>query len=173
MSTLSDAELAAYYQKLAQAADPIEEINFEAADAEIQRRAMARQQGTTSTPQQNPPTVVAGHAPGGPYHPPEGTQLRCSPLDSCSELSLKINYLQHTIELHIAWDAANPDPAYPGGRHATEIAELTNAVNNCKAIYTTKCTNQPKFYPVPVPLPEAAEAAEAAEGWRKWSRRPK
>jgi hypothetical protein len=91
--------------------------------------------------------------------------------DDCSSLSLKINYLNHTIQSHIEWDNANPDPAYPAGRHAIEIADLTNAINNCKEIYTTKCTNQPRIYPVPVSQPSeaeegagATEGAEAAEG---------
>ena len=162
--SLSDTELAAEYERLLRASDPVEEINFEAVDAEIQRRTAGRQQQSSPAPstlqQQNPP-LVAGHAPGGPYHPPDGTKLRCSMLDSCSMLSLKISYLKHTIESHIAWDRANPDPAYPGGRHAIEIADLTNAVGNCKIIYTTKCTNQPKS--VPFLLPHAAEATEAVE----------
>lgn len=103
---------------------------------------------------------------GGPYHPPAGVSLSCPPADNCPTLSLKINYLRHTIASHIAWDNAHPMPAWPGGRHAQEIRELTNAIDNCKDLYTRLCTNQPKFDPVVVPeeAPEgAAEGAEAAE----------
>ncbi|WP_428070439.1 DUF4157 domain-containing protein [Chryseobacterium gambrini] len=89
------------------------------------------------------------HLPGGPYHPPEGTVISCSSSDTCSQLSLKINYLRHTIQSHIAWDIANPNPAYPSGRHADEIIELQNALQNC-INYTIRCRNQPIFTPVPV-----------------------
>jgi hypothetical protein len=164
-ASLSDAELAAEYERLLRASDPEEELTFEAVDAEIQRRASQRQQSSSqssSSSSSTPTAAAAGHAPGGPYHPPEGTELSCTMADSCSQLSLKINYLTHTIESHQAWDAANPDPAYPGGRHAMEITELTTAVNNCKDIYTTKCTNQPKFFPVPVAVPAEEAASETA-----------
>jgi hypothetical protein len=83
--------------------------------------------------------------------------------DDCSTLSLKINYLEHTIASHVTWDRDHPNPAYPSGRHVDEIADLRRAVENCKAIYTTKCTNQPIFYPVPVPFVEADVAGAATE----------
>jgi len=96
--------------------------------------------------------VIAGM--GGPYHPPVGTELSCSmddELDDCSSLSRKINYLRHTIRRHQEWDAANPDPAYPNGRHAQEILELLNALANCTQIANTKCANQPQWVPAPKP----------------------
>lgn len=83
---------------------------------------------------------------GGPYHPPEGTELRCGPDDDCSTLSLKINYLRHTIRRHREWDIAHPMPQYPDGRHAQEIAELENALSNC-IDYTVRCRNQPQWIP--------------------------
>lgn len=79
--------------------------------------------------------VIAGM--GGPYHPPEGTELSCGMDDDCSSLSQKINYLRHTIRRPQEWDAANPNPAYPNGRHAQEILELLNALANCTQIANT------------------------------------
>ena len=89
------------------------------------------------------------HSPGGPYHPPDETSLSCSSKDSCSSLSTKINYLEHTIESHIKWDQT-----HSANRHAQDIAELQNALNNCKSWYTTKCTGQPIYIPVPEPVGE-------------------
>ncbi len=94
------------------------------------------------------PAVQKQHSPGGPYHAPEGTDLRCSNADTCSQLSLKINYLRHMISSHSQWDVVHPDPAYPGGRHAQEIAELRNALANCIA-HTVRCRNQPRIIPAP------------------------
>jgi hypothetical protein len=69
--------------------------------------------------------AIAGMAAsGGPYHPPEGTPMSCSMQDTCPQLSLKINYLNHTIRAHEIWDRQHPDPAYPQGRHFDEIADL-------------------------------------------------
>lgn len=98
------------------------------------------------------PAVQKQHSPGGPYHAPEGTDLRCSSSDTCSQLSLKINYLRHMIRSHTQWDVANPDPQYPGGRHAQEIAELSNALANCIG-HTVRCRNQPEVIPVPYTEP--------------------
>ena len=103
--------------------------------------------------------VQRQHDPGGPYHPPEGTSLRCTAGDSCSSLSLKINYLRHTIRRHIEWDIANPNPAYPGGRHAQEIVELQNGLANCIELHQIRCTRQPEVVPVPVPVPVPDPAA--------------
>ncbi len=89
------------------------------------------------------------HEEGGPYHPPEGTELSCSMNDSCSAISTKINYLRHTIKRHQEWDAANPDPAHPQGRHFQEILDLGRALANCIEIAQTKCRNQPEYVPVP------------------------
>lgn len=94
--------------------------------------------------------VARQHSPGGPYHPPEGTEMSCSMADDCSSLSTKINYLKHTIASHQQWDAANPNPAYPNGRHYDEIQDLLRALANCKQIANTKCTGQPEWHPVPV-----------------------
>jgi hypothetical protein len=91
---------------------------------------------------------------GGPYHPPVGTPMACNVNDSCSELSTKINYLRHTIRSHQDWDIANPDPNYPGGRHAAEIADLQRALANCTAIHNQRCTGQPRWIPVPAEQPQ-------------------
>jgi hypothetical protein len=107
-------------------------------------------------------TLQRQHDPGGPYHPPEGTSLRCTITDSCSTLSLKINYLRHTIRRHIEWDIANPMPDYPGGRHAQEIAELQNALANCIEQHQRRCTRQPEVVPVPVPDPAAVRRVATA-----------
>ncbi|WP_052731170.1 eCIS core domain-containing protein [Spirosoma radiotolerans] len=102
--------------------------------------------------------VQRQHEPGGPYHPPEGTDLRCTSTDTCSQLSLKINYLRHTILRHQQWDIANPTPDYPNGRHAVEIAELQNALANCIG-HTVRCRNQPTTVPVPENAPARSSAA--------------
>jgi hypothetical protein len=69
--------------------------------------------------------------------------------DDCSSISTKINYLRHTIRRHQEWDQANPDPRWPRGRHAAEIADLQRALANCIAIANTKCRGQPIYIPVP------------------------
>ena len=100
----------------------------------------------------SPPTTAFAqrqHEEGGPYHPPEGTELSCGMDDSCSDISTKINYLRHTIKRHQEWDIANPDPAYPQGRHFQEILDLGRALANCIRIAQTKCRNQPEYVPVP------------------------
>jgi hypothetical protein len=107
------------------------------------RRALARQ-----------------HSPGGPYHPPEGTETSCTWNDECPALSLKINYLRHTIASHQAWDAANPDPAYPAGRHAIEIADLQRGLANCVQIASVKCRDQPRWVPAPQPSESPEERSE-------------
>jgi len=94
---------------------------------------------------------------GGPYHPPTGTSMSCSMADDCSAISTKINYLRHTIRSHQEWDQANPDPNYPGGRHAAEIADLQRALANCIAIAGTKCRGQPQWVPVEERAPENAQ----------------
>ena len=166
---LSDAELASEFQRVLREDDPATQEYLQALQTEAKQRMIQR---IRSSPASDPGIAAAAGAiatSGGPYHPPEGVSLSCSVADDCSTLSLKINYLLHTIASHIAWDKANPMPGWPQGRHAQEIAELTNAVENCKAWYTTKCTNQPKIYPPPVVvLPEqvpetASEGAEATE----------
>lgn len=101
----------------------------------LTRRSLARQVG------------------GGPYHPPVGTPMACTEADSCSAISTKINYLRHTIRKHQEWDAANPDPRWPGGRHAGEIADLQRALANCTAIASRRCRGQPQWIPVPDPVP--------------------
>jgi hypothetical protein len=97
---------------------------------------------------------------GGPYHPPPGTSMSCSMTDDCSAISTKINYLRHTIRRHQEWDQANPDPRWPGGRHAAEIADLQRALANCIAIASTKCRGQPIYVPVPEPQENRQERAE-------------
>jgi hypothetical protein len=99
-------------------------------------------------------TLARQHTPGGPYHPPAGTPMSCTMNDSCPEISTKINYLRHTIRRHLEWDQANPDPAWPDGRHAAEIADLQRALGNCVLIASTKCRNQPEWVPVPVESPD-------------------
>ncbi len=114
------------------------------------------QQATTATP-----AIQKQHGPGGPYHAPEGTDLRCTSSDTCAQLSLKINYLRHMIRSHQEWDVINPDPNYPGGRHAQEILELSNALANCIA-HTVRCRNQPQIIPVPAVDPAAARRVALA-----------
>jgi hypothetical protein len=97
---------------------------------------------------------------GGPYHPPVGTPMGCTEADSCSAISTKINYLRHTIRSHQEWDAANPDPRWPGGRHAGEIADLQRALANCTAIATRKCTRQPVWVPAEQPAENPNERTE-------------
>jgi hypothetical protein len=86
--------------------------------------------------------------------------MRCTMDDDCSTLSTKINYLRHTIESHQAWDAANPNPAYPGGRHAAEIADLQRALENCKRIANLRCTGQPVWVPAEQPAENPQERLE-------------
>lgn len=104
--------------------------------------------------------TLARQGGGGPYHPPVGTPMGCQMTDTCPEISLKINYLRHTIQSHQEWDATHPDPAWPGGRHATEIADLQRALANCTAIATAKCTGQPRWVPAPEPRENPEERAE-------------
>lgn len=92
--------------------------------------------------------ILRQHSEGGPYHPPEGTDLRCGPEDTCSSLSTKINYLRHTIRMHQNWDAQNPNSDYPLGRHHDEIQQLLNALRRC-INETIRCRNQPVFTPAP------------------------
>ena len=108
-------------------------------------------------------TLQRQHDPGGPYHPPEGTELSCTSSDTCSQLSLKINYLRHTIRRHQEWDAANPMPQYPNGRHSQEIAELQNALATCIG-HTVRCRNQPVIIPVPDPAAARRVATATAIG---------
>jgi len=93
---------------------------------------------------------------GGPYHPPEGTDLRCRRGDTCPQISLKINYLRHTIRRHIEWDQANPNPSYPDGRHAEEIADLQRALARCIQ-EAARCRRQPEYRPVSQEQPQEAE----------------
>ena len=80
--------------------------------------------------------------------------MGCTWADDCSSISTKINYLRHTIKRHQEWDQANPDPRWPGGRHALEIADLQRALAICTQIASTKCRDQPQWVPVPAPAPE-------------------
>jgi hypothetical protein len=111
------------------------------------------------------PGRMLARSNGGPYHPPVGTPLSCSMADSCSDISTRINYLRHTIRRHREWDQANPDPRWPGGRHAAEIADLERALANCTAIASVKCRGQPVVIPVPQERTETAQ--ERAERVRR------
>ena len=105
------------------------------------------------------------HDPGGPYHPPEGVKLRCEESDSCASLSTKINYLKHTIRSHIEWDNAHPDPRYPGGRHAQEIADYQRALARCIEHHQRRCTQKPTEMsrePAPETLPDPATVRRVA-----------
>jgi hypothetical protein len=99
--------------------------------------------------------TLARQTSGGPYHPPEGVSIGCTAADDCSTLSTKINYLKHTIASHQTWDAQHPDPAYPNGRHWTEIQDLLRALENCKRLANTNCSGQPVFVPAPQEDPNA------------------
>jgi hypothetical protein len=106
-------------------------------------------------------------AQGGPYHPPEGFPTSCSMSDSCAALSLKVNYLAHTIFRHRQWDIANPRPGYPHGRHHEEIQDLQRALENCKQIHNTKCTNQPRW----IPAEQEQEEEDREREWEEVKRR--
>jgi RHS repeat-associated protein len=93
---------------------------------------------------------------GGPYHPPEGTTLKCTDEDGCTMLSGKMWVLMRMINSHQLWDWLNPPPR-GGGRHAKEIADLWRAYARCQALHKQKCENCPpkQQQGVPVmPLPE-------------------
>ena len=45
---------------------------------------------------------------GGPYHPPDGTGLKCTGEDSCTMLSGKMWVLMRMINSHQLWDWINP-----------------------------------------------------------------
>jgi uncharacterized protein RhaS with RHS repeats len=97
-----------------------------------------------------------GLAPGGPYHPPEGTSLKCTGDDGCTMLKGKMWVLMRMINSHQLWDWINPPPR-GGGRHAKEIADLWRAYANCQALHAKKCEgNCPPGAPGTqvVPLPE-------------------
>ncbi len=103
----------------------------------------------------------SGLAPGGPYHPPLGTQLKCTSSDGCAALSGKMWVLMRMINSHQLWDWINPPPR-GGGRHAQEIADLWRAYANCQALHKKKCegncppsapNNNPQVVPIPVPSP--------------------
>jgi RHS repeat-associated protein len=98
---------------------------------------------------------------GGPYHPPEGTGLKCTGDDGCAMLKGKMWVLMRMINSHQMWDWINPPPR-GGGRHAKEIADLWRAYANCQALHAKKCegncppsaptTTVPAVTPAPVPL---------------------
>jgi RHS repeat-associated protein len=98
------------------------------------------------------PTGFAGFSPGGggPWHPPPGTPLACTMLDSCADISRKIDLLDDTIQSHEDWDQS-----HGVCRHEDEIGDLNRARANCVAIHQAKCVNQPQQQPVPNgnPLP--------------------
>lgn len=102
---------------------------------------------------------------GGPYHPPKGLSTSCSMTDTCSSLSLKINYLRHTIKRHEEWDRDNPRPGYPRGRHYDEIQDLRRALVNCLQIAKTKCTGQPVVVPVPQEQEQEEEQPQSSRRW--------
>ncbi|MBI2840809.1 MAG: RHS repeat-associated core domain-containing protein [Acidobacteria bacterium] len=74
------------------------------------------------------------HEPGGPWHPDDWIKLRCLEADGCPTLQMKISLLSQTIQSHRAWDKKHGI-----NRHADDIQQLINAIENCKAIYDKKC----------------------------------
>lgn len=99
----------------------------------------------------------SGLAPGGPYHPPIGTKLKCTEDDTCMALKGKMWVLMAMIDSHQLWDWLNPPPR-GGGRHAQEIADLWRAYAWCQALHKAKCENCPPNNDnrgtVPMPLPD-------------------
>lgn len=70
-------------------------------------------------------------------------------MDSCSELSRKIDQLDRTIESHRRWDQDRGVC-----RHQDEIADFERARAQCVLFHNTKCTGQPLW--IPEPRPEEA-----------------
>jgi len=80
--------------------------------------------------------ILGLHAPGGPWHPPDGVSTGCTVFDDCSMLSNKMRLLKKMIASHIVWDITNAT-----NRHAVEIADLENTYNKCVALHQKKCTD--------------------------------
>lgn len=89
---------------------------------------------------------------GGPYHPPDGVKTKCTCLDTCASLSLKINYLKHMIASHVAWDLAHKT-----NRHANDILERGNNLQICIEFHRQKCRNK-QDPPPPVLVPQEQPA---------------
>jgi len=144
--------------------DQLEHQADQIANAVVASNAPTPMIGVASTIGTAPHLAVARqHAPGGPYHPPTGTEIGCSVDDDCSTLSTKINYLRHTIESHQTWDRLNPDPRYPLGRHYLEIQDLMRALANCTRLANMKCTNQPQWIPAEQPQESPEERRARVE----------
>jgi len=102
------------------------------------------------------------HSDGGPLHQPQGVQIACTWDDDCSTISGKIDWFKRIIASHVAWDAANNTD-----RHANDITNLQNGLNNCILIHTAKCTNKnpckepaPNSNPIPVPSPSTQRSMQ-------------
>jgi RHS repeat-associated protein len=78
---------------------------------------------------------------GGPYHPPVGVRTRCNSTDSCPLLNGKIFLLYRMIHSHLGFDLNMPNRGLPADRHASEIAELGNALERCLWIWARNCIN--------------------------------
>jgi len=109
---------------------------------------------------QNPLSTIdqeglSGSRPGGPYHPPEGVRLKCTPLDSCSTLMAKMDQFKRMIDSHTGWDRNSCKPN-GGSRHVDEIDDLWNGYARCQAEYASRCDGgSPVFVPIPSPFPDA------------------
>jgi RHS repeat-associated protein len=82
----------------------------------------------------NPATLfdhLGLHWEDGPWHP--GRPTRCTEVDSCGLLQLKIALISRAISSHKKWDRThNTD------RHADEVKEMVNGIQNCVEIYNKK-----------------------------------
>ncbi|NJL29481.1 MAG: hypothetical protein HC897_17145 [Thermoanaerobaculia bacterium] len=76
------------------------------------------------------------HREGGPWHP-DGP-FACKGSDSCAELRQKISQFSHAISSHRRWDRVRGTD-----RHAGEIAEFINGIEECKRLYKAKGCDQP------------------------------
>ncbi len=83
------------------------------------------------------------HNPGGPIELPEDRVNKCKGTDSCPVLEGKMRSFIIVISSHQIWDAANPDPRWPCGRHCDEIADFVNGLKHCYQIYTDNGCRKP------------------------------
>ena len=88
------------------------------------------------------------HAPGGPWHPPAGTKLRCNSSDPCPVLLDKIETIAHMLASHYIWDWVHGT-----NRHQSDLDNLWGAYGRCIDIYIKKCENCPDQGPQPAPNP--------------------
>lgn len=78
--------------------------------------------------------------PGGPGDTPGYKDpIKCNGLDTCAQLNGKIDSLLNAIKAHRNWDKR-----YYPGRHAQEIKELENGLQNCRKMWGDNCRKKKK-----------------------------